>query len=268
MSYSAALSRLSPPDQSLVSDAFLGWASDAKWKRITENALQETALQESDYLEFLQSFANFLNGGNSEQEAWKKACWDNQCKGAQLPTDACPVLLGRAVGLKDYARLIQKGSQGTVVAEEARKVLRRREFGTRGHPIESWIKEARLSEHLVWATYNPDDDTTCPFERLPRDAASVCTALGLGDSIDPSGSASDAICLLTWNHLDSGSPSLHRPTVADAADYPHYRPVPDPNARCGQTEPCSPNHGGLAGQPELVLESITGVGLVFAYTVA
>lgn len=67
--------------------------------------------------------------------------------------------------------------------------------------------------------------------------------------------------ILAWSHADSGSPPLHRPTVADAEDYPYYRPRPEADASWGLTEPLSPNPDKLEPQPEVVMPETTSRGL-------
>ena len=73
-----------------------------------------------------------------------------------------------------------------------------------------FLRESWLGNYLVWATFNPDDPRADPFARLPSTHQGIRTALGLGHC-----TPSDTLIVLVWNHADSGSPPLHRPTVAD-----------------------------------------------------
>ena len=123
--------------------------------------------------------------------------------------------------------------------------------------FEPFLRDAPLGKHnLVWATFNPDDSSADPFDRLPRSHAGICTALGLGFF-----TPDDTLIVLVWNHADPGSPPLHRPTVADAEDSPYYRPRPDAKDLWGLTEPLPPNPDGLQPQPEVVMPDPTSKGL-------
>jgi hypothetical protein len=69
------------------------------------------------------------------------------------------------------------------------------------------------------------------------------------------------------NHADSGSPPLRRPTVADAEDYPYYRPRADPDAPWGLTEPLPVNPDALPPQPEVVMSETNSKGLLLPFRV-
>jgi len=106
----------------------------------------------------------------------------------------------------------------------------------------------------------PDTD---PFEALPRTKAAVCTALGLGHLLEE-----ETLVLLAYrSDLPDADWPLYRPTIADAADGPYYRPHGDPLHLHGWTCPLAPNAEGLARQPELVHDPLVGVGLIFPYHV-
>ncbi|MBI4327673.1 MAG: hypothetical protein HY674_20775 [Chloroflexi bacterium] len=114
----------------------------------------------------------------------------------------------------------------------------------------------------MWATFNSDDPQVNPFDRLPNTRSGICTALALGGAI-----FNETLVVLVWNHADSGSPPLHRPTVADAEDYPHFRPRPDADAPWGLTEPLPPNPDALRPQPEVVMPETPGRGLRLPFRV-
>jgi hypothetical protein len=81
------------------------------------------------------------------------------------------------------------------------------------------------------------------------------------------GSADASLILLVWSHTGCGSPPLHRPTVADAEDYPYYRPHSDAARPWGFTHPLPPNPDALQPQPELVMPEITSRGLRLPFRV-
>ena len=122
------------------------------------------------------------------------------------------------------------------------------------------MRLAPLGNYLVWATFNANNPATDPFNHLPTSHGGICTALGLGW-------ANAILILLVWSHAGSGSPSLHRPTVADAEVYPFYRPHRDASAPWGFTCPLPPNPGGLQPQPELVMPETTSQGLRLPFRV-
>jgi len=80
-------------------------------------------------------------------------------------------------------------------------------------------------------------------------------------------SSHETLVVLVWDHADSGSPPLHRPTVADAEDCPCYRPRADAGALWGLTEPLPPNPDALERQPEAVMPETTSVGLRLPFRV-
>ena len=101
-----------------------------------------------------------------------------------------------------------------------------------------------------------------PFNRLPAARAGICTALGLGHAV-----SNEALVLLIWNHADSGSPPLHRPTIADAEVYPYYRPCPDAGALWGLTQPLQPNPDGHRPRSEVVMPETPSRGLRLPFRV-
>ena len=95
--------------------------------------------------------------------------------------------------------------------------------------LEAFLYDANLGKqdssginYIVWATFNAADSRNSPFQRLPKTRLGIRTALGLGHLRDD-----ESLILLFWNHANSGSPPLHRPTVADAETYEFYRPWAD-----------------------------------------
>ena len=114
----------------------------------------------------------------------------------------------------------------------------------------------------MWATFDSTDPAGDPFVRLPSSRDGICTALGLAHF-----ETGDALIILVWNHIDSGSPPLHRPTVADAEDYAYYRPHSEADALWGLTEPLPPNPDGLQPQPEVVMPETTSQGLRLPFRV-
>jgi hypothetical protein len=128
--------------------------------------------------------------------------------------------------------------------------------------VGGFLYAAPLGKHIVWATFDSAHNDADPFERLPTTHAGICTALGLGHA-----TPDDTLIVLVWSHVDSGSPPLHRPTVADAENYPYYRPCAEADALWGLTEPLSPNPDGLLPQAEVVMPKISSQGLRLPFRV-
>jgi hypothetical protein len=261
--YQQALADLETDARQAVKDAFASWAKEVKLGQVSRNIADETAFSTADFTSLLNSFAAQLPSGDLPL-AWRTACRTHKLRGRRIPDADCPPVLGRAKGLEDHAQAIARASRGRgdLTREEARKLLLKHSglLGPMG--FEPLLRDAPLGNYFVWATFNLDDPRVNPFARLPGTHQGICTALGLGHY-----TPSDTLIVLVWNHADSGSPPLHRPTVADAEDYPYYRPRPDADARWGLTEPLPPNPDKLEPQPEIVMPNTTSQGLQLPFRV-
>lgn len=230
--------------------------------QVSRNIADETALAIADFMSLLNQFVVRLASGEPPRRAWVEACRTHKRKGCTIHDADCPEILGRAKGLDDHAAAIARASRGDLTKEQARKLLLKYSGSVDLGGFETFLREAALGSYLVWATFDPADFRVNPFDRLPRTHHGICTALGLGHF-----TPSDILIVLVWGHADSGSPPLHRPTVADAEDYPYYRPRPEVDARWGLTEPLSPNPDKLSPQPEVVIPETTSRGLRLPFQV-
>lgn len=265
--YQQALAGLEAEARQLVEDLFADWSIDVGRDRVRRNVVDETALSTADFTSLLNAFAERLVGGDAPHEGWQTACRAHKlrgCGGRPMPDADCPAVLGRAKGLEDHAAAIAKASRGRgdLTREQARKLLLKYSGSLSPLGFETFLREAPLGNYFVWATFNPDDPQVDPFARLPSTHRGICTALGLGHY-----TPSDTLLVLVWKHADSGSPPLHRPTVADAEDNPYYRPRPDTDAHWGLTEPLPPNPDGLLPQPEVIMPETTSQGLQLPFRV-
>jgi hypothetical protein len=261
--YQEAFSRLAPADGALVGDAFKLWMADAALHQVFQNISGETALQVADVVSLLNSFAMGLTNGETPIVAWQNACRSHKLRAREIPAAACPSVLGRAKGLEDHAAHVAKVSRGSggLTKEAIRKLLLKHSAGSIPSSFEYFLRAAPLGNHnLVWATFDPVNPAANPFNALPASHNGICTALGLG-------LAEDTLIILVWDHANSGSPPLHRPSAADAEIYHFYRPNSDLAALWGLTEPLSPNPGGLKPQPEVVMPDPTSKGLLLPFLV-
>lgn len=257
-----ALDDLDPDSRRAVEDTFLAWSGDAVLGQVSQNVGDETALAAGDFLSLLTAFATELSNGNSAQISWVSACRNHKLRGRQIPNVQCPTILGRAKSLEEHAKSVAKASSGSLTQQEAKKHLLKHAGSPNPSSFEPFLRAAALGNYIVWATFNSDDPHANPFDRLPNTRVGVCTALGLGGAI-----FNETLVLLVWNHADSGFPPLHRPTVADAEDYPYYRPCADADALWGLTGPLQPNPGGLQPQPEVVMPETPSRGLRLPFRV-
>jgi hypothetical protein len=262
--YQQVLAGLEADARQAVEDAFAACSADVVYGRVSRNVADETAFVIDDFTSLLNVFAARLAGGETILDAWLKACRAHKLKGRLMPDAACPVVLGRTKGLEDHAAAIAKASRGRgdLTREQARKLLLKYSGSLSPLGFETFLREAPLGNYFVWATFNSDDPHVDPFARLPSTHQGICTALGLGHY-----TLSDTLIVLVWKHAGSGSPPLHRPTVADAENYPYYRPRPDADAHWGLTEPLPPNPDGLLPQPEVIMPETTSQGLQLPFRV-
>jgi hypothetical protein len=117
---------------------------------------------------------------------------------------------------------------------------------------------------MIFATFSDSDSSQDPFGGLPWDRDAIRTAFGLGqfDHASPS-----PYLLFRYHSAEPPSLTLHRPTIADAGTFSHFRPGSSAKAKWGLTCPLTPNSRKLPAMPELVHQQIVGDRLVFPYEV-
>jgi len=260
--YDQALQCLSEAFRNGIQTVVDAWGNDADLSRIRRNILHETALAGADFVSLLERFGKELDLGAPQRECWRTACRAHQFRGRVIPSDRCPSVLGRVRTLDDHAKSIAEASGGNLTSLEAKRLLLKNSGSRSPTGFERLLRRASLGRWVIWATFDPTDGTANPFNRLPKSRVAICSALGLGGP-----AFYDAIVVLVWGHAESGFPPLHRPTVADAADYPYYRPHSDPTSISGFTEPLPPNLDRCSPQPEVILAEIDSRGLRLPFQV-
>ncbi|MGB8352940.1 MAG: hypothetical protein WCD79_03555 [Chthoniobacteraceae bacterium] len=259
--YNDALAGLNADEMLAVDAAFNSWTVEPELQ-VAKNIANETALTLANFTDLLRSFAIQIAAGHMSKICWETASRAHKLKGHQIPTPDCPAALGRARDLSDYATSISRTSSGGLTEIEAKKLLLKYSGSSTPTLLEPFLYETPLGNFYIWATFNQADFSVNPFDTLPATREGICTALGLGHV-----TASDTLIVLAWNHTESGSPPLYRPTVADAGNYPYFRPRPNAAATWGLTEPLDPNPTGLLPQPEVVMSEIIGQGLRLPFLV-
>lgn len=262
--YQEALGDLASDAALAAERAFTDWSTDAMLGQVGRNVTDETALATTDFASLLGAFAAQLASGKSATDSWLTACRAHKLKGRAIPDADCPAILGRAKGLDDHATAVAKASRGRgdLTKEQAKKLLIKHSGSVNVVGFGPFLHDAPLGSYVVWAIFDPDDSHAGPFDRLPRSHEGIRTALGLGCC-----TPTETLIVLVWDHVGSGSPPLHRPTVADAEDNAYYRPRPEADALWGLTEPLAPNPDGLHPQPEVVMPETTSQGLQLPFRV-
>ncbi len=259
--YNQALSSLPTGSVTAVQAAFATWSTDAILQQVALNISDERALAVTDFASLLTSFVNGL-AMRPPLDSWFIACRAHKRRGRQIPVGNCPVVLCSAKGLDDHAASVATMSGGLLTKMEAKRQLLKHSGSPVPAAFESFLRASFLGNYnLVWATFDSASTSSNPFNRLPATHGGICTALGLG------GSVSETLIILVWNHAASGSPPIHRPTVADAEAYQYYRPNADAVALWGLTAPLPPNTTGLSPQPEVVMTDPTCRGLLLPFVV-
>lgn len=265
-SYLQTLEDLAATCRECVRMHLVAASGDSKWAQILENIRQETALPGAAFKSLLEHFAAGINAGRAPMEAWRQACWKHQRKGATMSGDARPGLLGRAMPVKQYAAMLLDAA-GIHTEEISQEALENELATYRKAPIparfQRLCRSAKIGRNLIWATFNETEliAESDPFHPLSKTFNDIISGLGLGHFME----TPVPLVLLSYKSDEpDATPSLHRPTVADAADGSYYRPFDIPSHPYGYTKPLS---AGLARKPEVVHEPINGTGLVFPYTI-
>jgi hypothetical protein len=264
--FNDSIARLNPSDARSISNQLDVWKNEpppSDWAQIAHNIENETALPPTKLAKLLGAFAVAMRT-SSATDAWVAACRANQFMGRELKSSETPDVLGRLMKLEQMVNLVLP--HGVFPASILETLIAEADGvdpATVDPTLPDLLRAAPLGRYLIWATFDvasPDQD---PFLAFSASASDCCTILGL---LDPVG----ATCILL--HYQSGSdvpPSgFHRPTIADATDFPLYRPRSSSSAIHGMTNPTEPNPNGFSGRPELVHGEITGNGLIFPYRLA
>ena len=262
--YQDALEQLDEPLKAQVETRIEQWRTDGnvRWSRIAANIINETALSADDFAELLRTFCGELDSGADPAGAWRTACYANQFKGRRMTDDERPGVLGRAVSRKRFARRMCDCNL-TLDLDEAQDLLWGAcQAGNRVSPYqERTLRRAPLGRFVIWATFCKKKPHGDPFAGLPYPyiAEHICIALGL-ERLE----AKDSWILVTYETQRGNTTiELYRPTIAEAADDPLYRPHGDGKAAHGWTHPRPPNPLDLNARPEVVHREATGETLVF-----
>jgi len=261
--YSEVILTLGATEETAISSQIEAWTTGAchRWKRIVENIRTETALSTNSFVELLRDFhLGLVDGSTPPETAWVNACRRHQFSGPTFIASAT-ICLGRAIPLPDYAALISDSPGIALSTDQCDALIRN--VQTRGSVPNSRetriLRRALIGRFVVWATFNDTSMDESPFDYLPKSTEAIRTALGLGEC-----SETETLVLLSYRREGTAvALDLFRPTIAEAANYCWYRPVPDAASVFGWTQPLEPNPGSLSPQPEVVHREMNGESLIF-----
>ena len=267
--FASAVKKLSVEDAAAVLSQLAAWKAEtlpSPWPQIAENIENETALAPIKFSKLLGEFASALQSSTAS-DAWREVCRRNKFQGSKLGSSEIPVVLGRLMKLD---QLINLALPHSPFPRSFLEVLLNDSDGIDPAIVDPSLPDvlrfASLGRFLIWATFDKDHPDQSPFGIFPPEALDCCTMLGLAE---PAG----ATCVLL--HYEFGTYedelpqlALHRPSAADAEDFPLYRPCRSRASSYGMTHPTAPNPKNLTGCPEIVHREISGKGLIFPYRLA
>lgn len=256
-----AMKRLKPNEATFVRNQLDAWKAEtppSPWLQIAANIESETALAGAQFTSLLRDFAKALARHTDSGKAWTETCKNHLFAGHLLADTERPKRLGRAskfdMFLK-HAKTTDKRFKDTLS-----------KFSGKKPPtfLKNALAKQDLGGNVIFATFNEADTSDDPFANLPRNRESIRTALGLGQA---SHASPDPYLLFTYTSVEPPQLPIHRPTISDAGDFPHFRPVKSSTAKWGLTGPLSPNPANLPPRPEVVHKQIVGDRLVFPYEI-
>ncbi len=263
--FNSALKKLDPARRKSVTTQLEAWTSEAppsEAGQIAENITRETALPPAIFVLLLTDFADALPSHADPLIAWEKACELHSFATVPLATTDRPTKLGRVCKFDAFP------CRAVIKTSDKRLKESLTKFAGRSKPPR-FLKNLLNAENLGWgnvifATFNETDSTQDPFDGLPWDRDAIRTALGLGQS---NHGTHDPYFLFRYLSSEPPDLPLHRPTIADAGTFSHFRPVNSSKAKWGSICPIPPNNRNLPAKPELIHKQITGVRIEFPYEI-
>jgi hypothetical protein len=254
------LQQLSAAHRKRIEDELSLWKTQRTIKgfdcsQLAKNIESENSLSVTAFTRLLKSFAVQLGKSSGDIGIWKAVCAAHEFLGPMVPATTRPPRLGRAGKLKRYADHLEN-----IVGKFAASQQLTKNAG-KPKPLRALVRQMRRANlsggRILWGTFSLPPDTD-PLAGMPLDTDGITTCLGLGCDNDPA-----PFIVMQYEISDPSSPSLHKPTVADAGTYSFFRPSKSPGDHWGMTEPLKANPKKHKGRPELVHPQITGQSLVF-----
>jgi len=258
--YQSALKKLDPKRRESVARQLDVWRNEAppsQSGQIAENIASETALTPDVFTQLLADFADALAKHSDPLIAWEKACGLHTFNGKAISQIDRPSKLGRASKFDKFLQYVR-------TTDANFKTTLTKYAGNDKPPrfLKNILDVQPLGGPVIFATFNDADSTGDPFDGLPWDRDAIRTALGLGQ---PEHNTPDPYLLFRYHSSEPPALPLHRPTIADAGTFSHFRPVKSATAKWGSTHPIPPNNRNFPAKPELAHKQITGVRVAFPY---
>ena len=241
---------------------------DAKCRQIARNFVDEKMLATADHAEFLRELADKWKPVAANLDATLDIYRDTACRFHLCGPGVrgCSVrLVGRGAAFGSVKKYLCKALKlkGRSVTEddldaEIRGLVAEFGFSAKNalQRLRKLLPGIKLAGHPTWCAFvNPDRDTT-PFLPPVNTMPFIRNAFGLGCL-----GISEEFLLFTYD--PNPYYGLKCPTVADAGDYPYFRPAPA-DAEHGWTQPLDLSQPGISPQPEAVHEALeaTASGLM------
>jgi hypothetical protein len=257
------LARLPAPQREQIIAEFSAWQTIGS-AQVRENIMRECALSLTAFTELLTAFAASIAAGATGVEAWGKACRGHKLRGEEIKGPRRPRRAARVMTLETYVGLLVRSTGLT--RDAALDLLEASNERIPQDDDAELIRATRLGSYVIWATTHADAPDQDPYDALPHALRCLCVTLGLGDLAD------NGDPMVYVSYRPASTVPMFRSTVADAGNYPYYRPHADATDPFGRTAPhaCRPcDHADHAhvGQIEFVHPEITGEGLVFPYRI-
>lgn len=257
------LARLPAPQRQQIGAEFSTWLT-ASPAQVRDNIEHECALSLTAFSDLLTDFAASIVAGATGVAAWDRVCRGHKLRGEEIKGPRRPLRAARVMTMETYVNLLVRATGLT--RDAAIDLLEASNEKIPPDDDAELFRATRLGSYVIWATTHADVPDQDPYDALPRALRCLCVTLGLGDL------AANGDPMVYVSYRPASTVPMRRSTVADAGDYPYYRPHADAADPFGRTAPhaCRPcDHADHAhvGQIEFVHPEITGEGLVFPYRI-
>lgn len=220
--FEEAIAGLSSADRAALSARLAQWSREsALGARIPSNLRAERFLPAAAMTDLLGVIVKHAASPHALLESnYRTACYSQAMQGGCVKLTTLPEILGRAVDKRVWAnhiinRHLKLFGNKSLVLDFIERLI-----DDPGYSISYPESQALMSAYGTWVTWNEKDVAGDPFLFRKTDRADEIRAcMGL---VTPRRGRSPFLLLLTYKR--PAATALVRPTVADAATYPFFRP--------------------------------------------
>jgi hypothetical protein len=241
-SFSAALPRFSRDQIEILRQVLSSWdLTGVVGSRIRESVEIYEHFLPADPMSELLTVILESEGSSFEDSLskYRKACWERGLRGGPILNDPPPRIVGNVVDRSTFeARLFELARSEFLLPERVTEFVTRLCAGRRPLTSESSLLLANV-HRAMWATWNESNTTADPFSfrGTRRDPDEIRANLGLWHNGRFPPLRRPGVPLLLFRYQANGSLTLFRPTIADAAGYPAFRPPEKGFGAHGKTDP-------------------------------